>query len=358
MTTKQHERESSATMPTRTARSLSRTTLAGAFALALSGAFAAAHADTGISERKIRFGYTLSVNSAQGQGARYFAEQVEKKSGGKIKVDTFPNAQLGNDVQQQAALQGGVQEIAVPAPSTLVGTVKEFGIFDFPFLFSRTDEAYAFLDGPVGRELLDKLNEKNLVGLVFLENGWRHFTSSRRPLTKVEDFAGQKIRTMQSPVWVDLIKSLKATPVALPFGELFLALESRAVDAQENPISTIYNAKFYEVQKYLSLSYHSYHPLILLVGKPFWDKLSPQEKQIFEAAAAETRAFQRQVSQTDEKAALEALKTSGFVINEIAPEERARLKEAARAVTDKYSAAIGQATIDKVNAELARLRNP
>jgi len=333
---------------------LVRAALAGALSLVSASAFA----QEGISDRKIRFGYTLSVDSAQGQGARYFAEQVDKKSGGKIKVETFPNAVLGSDVQQQAALQGGIQEIAVPAPSTLVGTVKEFGIFDFPFLFSRTDEAYAFLDGSVGRELLDKLNEKGLVGLVFLENGWRHFTSSKRPITKVEDFSGQKFRTMQSPVWVDLIKTLKATPVALPFGELFLALESKAVDGEENPISTIYNAKFYEVQKYISLSYHSYHPLILLVGKPFWEKLSPQEKKIFQEAAEETRTYQRGVARADEQKALGELRKSGIAINEITPEERARLKEAARAVTEKYAANIGQPTIDKVYAELERLRNP
>lgn len=334
-------------------KTVARAGLAGAFSMLALQAFAQA----GISERKVRFGYTLSVDSAQGKGARFFAEQIAQKSGGKIQVDTFPNAVLGSDVQQQAALQGGVQEIAVPAPSTLVGTVKEFGIFDFPFLFSSTREAYAFLDGQVGQDLLDKLPEKNLVGLVWLENGWRHFTDSRRPFTRVEDFAGLKIRTMQSPVWVDLVKTLKAIPVALPFGELFLALESRAVDAQENPISTIYNAKFYEVQKYLSLSYHSYHPLILLAGKPFWDKLSPQEKQIFQEAAAETRTYQRAESQKDEQAALAALRQSGIAINEISPEERARLKAAAQPVIEKYSGTIGQETIDKVYAELERIRN-
>ena len=332
---------------------LKRLVVAALGALALLPAAAFAQAD--IQERTVRFGYTLGPDTPQGLGVRFFADRVREKSGGKIKVETFPSAVLGSDVQMQAAAQGGIQEFLVPAPSTLVGTVKEFGIFDFPFLFSKTEEAFAFLDGPVGQELLDKLADKNLVGLVYLENGWRHFTSSRRPITRLEDFAGQKIRTMQSPVWVDLVKAVKATPVALPFGELFLALESKAVDGQENPISTIATYKFDEVQRYLSLSYHSYHPLLIVAGKPFWDKLSPAEQAVFRDAAVETRTYQRRISREQEQQALEDLRKRGIAINEISLDERVRLKDAAKAVTDKYSKAIGQATVDKVYADLARI---
>lgn len=309
----------------------------------------------GVRELSLKFGYQLARDHPQGQGVDYFVAQVLKKSDGKIKINAYPNAVLGSDVQQQAALQGGIVDLNVPAPSTLIGTVKELGIFDFPFLFSSNEEAYAFLDGPVGQRLLEKLPEKGLVPLAYWENGWRHFTSSKKPFFKVEDFAGQKIRTMQSPVYVDLIKSLHGTPVSMSFGELFAALESRAVDAQENPVTQIDNAKLNEVQKYLSLTGHSYHPLILLFSKKRWDQLTPQEQEIIRSAATEARDYQRRVSREAEAASLQRVKDKGMIVNRLPDEEKARLKQAVQPIVEKYVALIGEQTFRDVQDELRRI---
>jgi len=309
-----------------------------------------------IQERTIRWGHLQPKDHPVSAGTNKFAQVVEQRSGGKIKVREFPNSSLGSEMQQQSALQGGTQEMMSASTTTLVGIVKEFGVLDFPFLFANAKQADATLDGPIGARLLERLPEHGLVGLAYWENGFRNVTNSKRPITRAEDLAGLKIRVMQNPVYMDTFKTVNANPVPMAFGELFTALETKTVDAQENPYSIILGNKFNEVQKYLSVTRHSYNAFIVLMSKQFWDKLSLAERQIMLDAAAEARSYERQVARAAADRDLAALKAKGMEVNELSPAEVARMRELLKPVSEKFAATYDPAFMRDFNAEMARVR--
>ena len=309
-----------------------------------------------IQPRLIRFGYGLNEESNQGRAARFFAEEVAKRSGGKLKVRTFGAATLGPDPQMQNALIGGAQEMMVGSTATLVGTVKEFAIWDVPFMFANEKEADAVLDGPVGQKLLDKLQEKGLVGIVYWENGFRNLTNSRHKIEKAEDLQGVKLRVMQNPVFIDTFKAAGANAVPLAFAELFTALETKAVDGQENPYTTIVSSKFYEVQKYLTVTNHVYSPWIMTASKVWWDKLSPDEQKILIDAAVASRDFERADTRAEAAKALDQLKADGMDVTVMPPEEVAKLREKAAPVTKTVIDSVGQPLWDEVQAEIRKTR--
>ncbi|HJW57755.1 MAG TPA: DctP family TRAP transporter solute-binding subunit, partial [Burkholderiaceae bacterium] len=232
------------------------------------------------AEISAKFAVTLPEKSHQGQGVARFVELVAKKSNGNIKIKPFYNAALGNDVQVTSALQGGTIEFTVPQTTTLTGMVKEYEILDYPFLFDTEKEAETVLDGPVGKKLLDKLPEKGLVGLGYWENGFFNFTNSKRPIAKLEDFQGLKLRSIQAKISQETVKALGANPVPLAVPELYTALETKTVDGQGTPTAVIAALKLNEVQKYLSQTRHAYGAFIPLVSKKFWDKLSEADRKI------------------------------------------------------------------------------
>src|SRR6188768_2859210 len=235
-----------------------------------------------IKERTIKFGHLNNTDHPTSTGVKKFAEIVAAKSGGKIKVQEFASSQLGNELQQQSALQGGVQEMLVASTTTLNGMVKEFGLLDFPFLFANAKQADAMVDGPLGKALTAKLPEKGVIVLGFFDLGFRNVTNSKRPITKGADLEGLKLRVIPNPVFLETFKTFKANPLPLPFAELYNALESKAVDGQENPFSVILSNKFFEVQKFLSVTNHVYAANIILISKKFWDKLSPTEQKLLQ----------------------------------------------------------------------------
>ncbi len=309
-----------------------------------------------IKPRLIRFGYGLNDQSNQARAAKFFADQVEKASGGKLKVRTIGAAALGPDVQMQQALIGGAQEMMVGSTATLVGISKEMALWDTPFLFNNVKEADAVLDGPTGQKILDKLPEKGLVGLAYWENGFRNLTNSKRPVTKLEDLNGIKLRVMQNNVFLDSFKTLGANAVPLPFSELFSALETNTVDGQENPFNTILSSKFFEVQKYLSVTNHVYSPWIVLVSKKWWDQLSKDEQKILKDAAISSRDFERKDTREEASKALADLKAKGMQINELSPAESARMRDKLTRVNASIGANIGMDLWQEAQSELARLR--
>ena len=325
-------------------------------ALALMLASAALAQAQDIQERTIRFGHLNNTDHPVSMGVKKFAELVAAKSGGKITVKEFPANQLGNEMQQTSALQGGVQEMQAPATTSLVGIVKEFGLIDFPFVVGNFKQADAMLDGPLGKQLTAKLPEKGLVALTFWDLGFRNVTNSKRPITKAEDFEGIKLRVIPNPVFLETFKTFKANPLPLPFAELYGALESKAVDGQENPFSVILSNKFYEVQKYLSVTNHVYAANIILISKKFWDKLSPVEQKILQDSANESRDYQRIVSREAGAKAIGELKAKGMQINEIAPAELARLRAEVKPVQEKFSAAYDPAVMATFKSELERVQ--
>ncbi len=308
-----------------------------------------------IRPRMIRFGYGLNEDSNQGRAAKLLAEEVAKASGGKLKVRTFASASLGSDDQMQNALIGGAQEMMVGSTATLVGISKEMAVWDTPFLFTDPRQADQVLDGPVGRQVMDKLEEKGLVGLVYWENGFRNVTNSARPIEKLEDFEGIKLRVMPNPVFIDTFKRMGANAVPLPFSELFTALETKAVDGQENPYNTILSSKFYEVQKYLSVTNHVYSPWIVTVSKRWWDGLSETEQGILMDAAEKARDAEREDTRREASQALAALKERGMQINEVSPEEIQRMREQAQPAIQTVIDTVGQELFDQVQAEVEKV---
>ncbi len=309
-----------------------------------------------IKERTLKFAFQNQADHPQGLGAKKFADLVAAKSGGKMTVKLFGGGTLGGDLQTVSALQGGTVEVTVLNAGLLSGVVKDFEVVDFPFLFTSGAEADKVMDGPFGRKLLDKLADKNIVGLAYWDLGFRNVTNSKRPITKLEDLSGLKLRVVQSPVYLDVFKELGANAVPLPFPELYTALEQKAVDGQENPATVIASAKFFEVQKYLSLTRHIYNPQALIISKKFWDQLSAAEKKVVTDSVTEATAFQRQTSRDREASAIEALKKGGMQVNELAPAEIARFREKVKPVIEKHTASVGPALVGELNAELAKAR--
>jgi TRAP-type transport system periplasmic protein len=335
---------------------LNRRTLAAAAALTLAAATPLASWAADIKPRLIRFGYGLNEQSNQGRAVKVFAEAVEKASGGKMKVRAIGAAALGPDTQMQQALIGGAQEMMVGSTATLVGITKEMALWDTPFLVNSGKEADALLDGPVGQKVMAKLPEKGLVGLVYWENGFRNLTNSKHPVGKLEDLSGIKLRVMQNNVFLESFKTLGANAVPLPFSELFSALETGTVDGQENPFNTILSSKFYEVQKYLSVTNHVYSPWIVLVSKKWWDTLSKDEQKILMDAAVASRDYERKDTRDEAGKALAELKAKGMQINELSPAESARMRDKLTRVNASIAANVGMDLWNETQGELTRIR--
>ena len=309
-----------------------------------------------IRSQTIKFAAANSKGHPQVTGMEKFAELVKEKSDGQINVKLFPGGVLGSDPQTLSGLLGGVVEMTVMNAGILSSTVKAFEAVDLPFLFNSGEEADKVMDGPFGTNLMKRLPDTGLVGLAYWELGFRNLTNNRHPVAKLEDIAGLKIRTLQSPVPVALFNTLGANAVPLPYTELYTALETGTVDGQENPNANIINAKFYEVQKYLTLTRHQYNPQIVMISKKFWDRLNDEEKAVIEQAAVEARDYQRKVSREQDATALDEIRKTGMQVTELTPEETARLRDAVKPVIDKFTAEIGAETVNELFAELKKVR--
>ena len=323
-------------------------TLAAAVAIS---AFGAAFAQ----EKTIKFTTQNPKGHPLVMGMEKFAEIVQAKSGGKIKVNLFPGGVLGGDAAVVSAIQGGTIEMASMNSGILASQVKDFEVYDFPFMFASSKEADAVVDGPFGKKMHAKLEPKGLVGLTYWELGFRQITNSKRAINKVEDAEGLKLRVIPNAINVDWVKALGANPTPLAFPEVYAALEQKAIDGQENPLSVIAANKFFEVQKYATLTNHQYNPQSVLISKKFWDTLSADDKKIISDAAVESTAYQRQQARAQAGTALDTVKKGGMQVNELAPAELAKFREKMKPVVDKHGAAIAE-TVKELQAELAKAR--
>ena len=323
-------------------------------AMLMAGSTGAIAAD--IKERTIKYAVIYDIKHPHGLGAQKFADLVAERSGNKMKVKIYPNGTLGGEVAIISSMQGGTVEMSAVATSQLVGVIKDFAALDLPFLFNNEKEVDRVVDGPVGKVFLDKLPEKGLIGLSWFEHGFRNLTNSKRPATKMEDIQGLKIRVEQNAVAIDTWNMLGSNAVPMPFPELYSALEQKAVDGQENPYSTVDSAKFFEVQKYLSVTKHKYTPLVLMLSKKFWDQLSADEKKIIQDAATEAAVYQRKANRDLNEQYLQSLKKTGLQINEVPAAEVARMRAKVQPVVDKYSAQIGGTLVKDLYGEIEKAR--
>lgn len=308
-----------------------------------------------VKARTLKFAFSLAADHPLGQGAQKFADLVAEKSGGKMKVSIYANAVLGGDPQNLSAVRGGTLDFTSMATGLLAGIDKRFMVFDLPFLFNDAREAYAVSDGPVGKRLLDGLADHGLVGLGIWDLGFRNMTNSRRPISGVQDFQGLKIRVIAAPVYIEMFKTLGANPVPMTFGEVYGALESKAIDGQDNPVGVIQSAKFAEVQKYLSLTRHIYTGMPFLMSKKTWDGMSPAERQIILDAANEAKQQERKISQAKEVVAIDDLRKL-MQVNEPSPQAVDGLRQAVKPVVDKFAGEIGTDVMQQVATELSALR--
>ena len=327
---------------------LAATLAAGAMALPAQAA--------DIQTRLIRFGYGLNQDSNQGRAVQVFADEVAKLSGGKMKIRAVGAAALGSDVQMQQALIGGAQEMMVGSTATLVGITPEMALWDTPFLFNSGEEADQVLDGKTGQAIMHKLEDKGLVGLVYWENGFRNLTNSQKPVKGPEDLSGLKLRVMQNNVFLETFQRLGANAVPLPFSELFTALETKTVDGQDDPYNTILSSKFYEVQKYLSITNHVYSPWIVTASKKWWDGLSADERDVLLKAAAVSRDFERKDTRAEADKALAQLKANGMQVNTVSPEAVQKMRETIAPVNAQIEKSVGPDLWNAVQTQLKDIR--
>ncbi|RUT35099.1 TRAP transporter substrate-binding protein [Arsenicitalea aurantiaca] len=307
-------------------------------------------------DRTFRVSNGINEDHPVGDGVRAMQACLDERTGGALKLNAFWGNALGGDLQATQSLRSGTLEMVITSSSPLVGIVPALGVFDLPFLFSNEQEADAILDGEFGDYIAGLLPEFGLVNLAYWENGFRNLTNSRGPVEKWEDFEGLKVRVMQNNIFLDTFANMGANATPMAFGEVFSALETRAIDAQENPFVTIDTSQFYEVQDYLSVTNHAYTPFMVLFSKPIWDTLSEDEQTAMSDCAVVGRDAQRAAGRALASESLARVREAGMQINEISPEEQARMVEKAQVVYERHAEEIGVEVVERMQAALAELR--
>lgn len=298
--------------------------------------------------RVIRAGIGLNDKHPQYLGLLKFKEIVEKETNGAIVVETYHSGQLGDDRTMMEALQLGTQEVTIPSTAPIANFVPEFAILDFPFLIPNEEVADEILDGEIGQELLAKLPEKGMIGLAYWENGFRDLTNSKREVKTVEDMKGLKIRTMENEVHLAAFRALGANPTPMAFTELFTAMQQGTVDGQENPVSTIYLQKFYEVQDYTTLTHHVYSAWVFMISEKFWNESTPEEQEILRNAAIEAGKYERELNRKANQEYIEALKAEGMIVTEISPEEHQKMVDIVRPALKQFETKIGEDLVQRM----------
>jgi len=270
-------------------------------------------------------------------------------------VQEFAGGVLGGEAQQLSAVQGGVQDITLPSATVMGAVVKEFTLLDIPFSFSKAEQVDALLQGPFGQLLMSKLADKGLVGLAFWETGFRNFTNSRKPIVNVEDLKGLKLRVIPNPLFLEGFSALGANPVPMAFPELYGALESKAMDAQENPFAVVLTSRFYEVQKFLSVTNHVYTANPVVISKKTWDRLSPADQKLVQDAVVEAGAFQRKLSREAATTSRKELEAKGMQINDVPPATLAKMRELTKPVGEKFAASYDQSVVKVYRTELEKV---
>jgi TRAP-type transport system periplasmic protein len=298
------------------------------------------------SQTTMRISISVAQNSHQGVGIDVFAREVDKRTSGRYKIQTFYAGALGGERESIEAVQLGTQELTLTSTGPVPNFVPDARILDIPFLFRDKAHARAVLDGPIGQEMLVKFEPKGFKALAWAENGVRHMTNSKRAVNAPDDLKGLKMRTMENPVHVTAYKGLGIVTTPMAFPEVFTALQQGTVDGQENPLSVIMAAKLDQVQKHLSLTGHVYSPAIFLMNKASFDKLSAADKQAFLDAAKEaTKANRARVDEDDAKGVAD-LRAKGMQVVENV--DKAKFVATLTPVNAEFEKQFGKANIDRI----------
>ena len=309
-------------------------------------AIMAAGAAFAAPEYTIKVGYIGSDTHPTMQAMKVFAKDVDAGSKGKIKVELYPNAQLGGDRELCEGVQMGTIQMAIPSTSALAGFDKRIQVLDLPYLFTTRKAAFDAVDGELGQKLNSYLSKKGFEVLGYQENGFRHVTNSKRPIKTPADLKGLKIRTMENPMHIAFFKELGANPTPMSWGELYTALQQGTVDAEENPYAMIDDGKFYEVQKYVSETGHVFSYEILIANKKFMDKLPADLRKVVVDAAHKAIMTQRASLEKEEAAFKAKVTKAGLTANELTPEQKKPFVEATKKVYAQFENELGKEIMD------------
>ena len=300
----------------------------------------------------IKFSHVVAVDTPKGKASEFFKKRAEELTGGKVKVDVYPNSALYKDKEEVEALQLGAVQMLAPSLAKFgpLG-VKEFEVFDLPYLFDNYDELHKVTQGPVGKQLLDKLEAKGIKGLAYWDNGFK-VMSSNKPIRMPTDYKGQKMRIQSSKVLEAQMRSLGVLPQVMAFSEVYQALQTGVVDGTENPPSNLYTQKMHEVQKYVSVSDHGYLGYAVITNKKFWDGLPADIRGKLDQAMKEATAYANKIAKEENDQALEAVRKSGKsqVVVPTAQEKMA-LKKALVKTHDEVGGRVGKDLIQSIYKE-------
>lgn len=330
--------------------SLRRATLLAAACLTLCSGAA-------LAEVKAKIGHAMPETHPQAMAMNKFAELAAKYTNNDVKIQVFHNAVLGSDEKQLQAVQAGTQELYIGTLAPLSSKVKEVQIWDLPFMFANEKEVYAVLDGASSKQIFQKIEPSGLVGLTWTGMGFRNLSNSKRAVTKLEDVSGLKVRVMANPVALETWKTIGANAVPMAFSEVFPALETKALDGQENPLVHMYANKMQEVQKFISLTNHVYTPVALVASKKFWDSLPAADKVGVQKAATEAGLLQRKYLEEGDKDVVGKFAKAGVTVTPVPAAELARIQDKVKSVVTKFAPVIGEDFVKQFYSEIEKARS-
>ena len=300
----------------------------------------------------IKFSHVVAQHTPKGQAADYFKKLAEERTKGRVKIEVYPNSQLYKDKEEMEALQLGAVQMLAPSLAKFAPLgVKEFEVFDLPFIFDNYSELHKVTQGPVGAKLLAKLEAKGIHGLAYWDNGFK-VMSANKPLKVPADFKGQKMRIQSSKVLDSQMRSVGANPQVMAFSEVYQALQTGVVNGTENPPSNLYTQKMHEVQKYVTLSDHGYLGYAVIVNKKFWASLPADIRTILEGAMKDATIYANEMAKKDNDEALAAVKKSGkSQLISLTPQERAQWKKTMDKAHKENMGRIGADLVQEVYKE-------
>lgn len=299
---------------------------------------------------EVKFAHVVSANTPKGKAADFFAKRVNELTNGKIVVHVFPSAQLVDDDKVFQELKRNNVQLAAPSFSKFTPFAKEFNLWDIPFIFRDTEHLHKVMDGEVGQILKEVITNKGYVALDYWDAGFKQFSTNKKPIILPSDAEGQKMRIMSSKVLEEQTKAIKAIPQVLPFGEVYSALQTGVVDAAENPLSNLYNSKFYEVQSSITMSNHGYLGYLVVASEKFWNELPKDLQEKFMAAMKEATIYEREESAKEEKMLLDKLKAddkTGTQIFTLTEDQKKQWQDVMYAIYPKFYDLVGKDLIEK-----------
>lgn len=302
----------------------------------------------------LKLGTEAAASHPETRGSVKLAELVKEKSKGTLEIQVFDSAKIGSMKERTEGMRMGTVDMGTSSVGFLASYVPVLGVFDLPYIYKDKAHEFRVFDGEIGKEIDQKMQKQGFRVVCYFDMGSRQVTNNKKPIETVDDLKGMKIRVPQTEASVEGFKALGAAPTPMAFGEVYMALQQKVVDGQENPLSIVTSNKFYEVQKYLSLTNHQLFIQVLSISEKTWNKLSPEHQKILMEAAKEAQKFEREIAAKDEVDLIGAIKEKGVAINEV--KDMNSFAAAAKPVRDLYIKKLGQEAKDMFD-RVDKLRN-